>query len=93
MSQNALLCPGDTDLEEMLARRILERTGRRVHDLCLRVTDDGVVVKGYAFSYHALQLALSAVREVLDTAPVRMDIEVLAGAPRQGEPLAVSRPG
>src|SRR5262245_9980608 len=92
MAQNAVLCPGSADLEELLARRILERTGRRINELCVCVADDGVVVRGYAFSYHALQLALAAVREVLDTAPVRMNIEVLAGAPRKDEPLAVARP-
>src|SRR2546429_55998 len=78
MSSNIVLCPGSADLEELLAHRIHDRTGRRVHELTVRVADDGVVVQGYAFSYHAVQLALSAVREVLETAPVRMDIEVLA---------------
>ncbi len=93
MSQNLLLCPSSADLEELLVRRIGERTGRRVHELSVRVADDGVMVQGYAFSYHAVQLALSAVREVLEIAPVRMDIEVLAGAPRKDEPLAIARPG
>jgi hypothetical protein len=73
---------GEAERDQALACRIRQRTGGRVHDLRVRVSDAGVAVGGYAFSYHAKQLALAAVREVFAATPVQLDIEVLQAAPR-----------
>jgi hypothetical protein len=69
-------------------RHISERTWRRVHRLACEVDGDRVVVRGCAPSYYVKQLAIQAVREVVEgtaAAPVvLLDIAVSPAPPRPG---------
>jgi hypothetical protein len=63
-------------LDELIAERILERTGRRVLDLTVEVADETVTLRGRARSFHVKQLALHGVRDILPTATLRNQIRV-----------------
>jgi osmotically-inducible protein OsmY len=63
-------------VEEQVRARVRVRTGRRVRELDVEVTDGAVVLRGACESFHVKQLALHAVREVLPAARVRNRIEV-----------------
>jgi hypothetical protein len=52
-------------LKEELARRVRERTGRRVVGLAVEVSAEGVVLRGRVRSYHVKQLAQHGVLELL----------------------------
>ena len=69
-------CPADRPSAEALRRYIDARTGRRIRHL--RVDCDGsrVAVHGVAPSYYLKQLAITAVREVIPSAPVELNIQV-----------------
>jgi hypothetical protein len=69
----------ETNLEQVIARRIQQRTWGRIHDLQVQVAADGVTVHGHTCSYYAKQLAISAIREVVESTPVKLDIEVVPG--------------
>ncbi len=69
----------DTDLERAIRRQIVERTYGRVHYLEIEVQDGQVRVQGVAPTYYVKQLALTAVREVSESAPVVLAIEVAPG--------------
>jgi hypothetical protein len=66
-------------LDELVAERVLARTGRRVLDLSVEVTDETVTLRGRARSFHVKQLALNGVRDVLPNAALRNDIRVEPG--------------
>ena len=51
------------DLEQILVRAICERTGGRVHSVQVHVLGERVVLRGWASSYHAVQLALAGLFE------------------------------
>jgi hypothetical protein len=68
--------PTDAELEQRLERQILQRTWGRIHQLRVEARPDRAVIHGYTSSYYAKQLAIQAVREVLDSVPVELDIEV-----------------
>ena len=53
---------------EELARHILDRTGRRIHGLCVEVSDEQVVLRGRTSSYYVKQLAQHSVWDVLPDA-------------------------
>jgi hypothetical protein len=65
-------------LDELIAERILERTGRRVLDLSVEVADETVTLRGRARSFHVKQLALHGARDILPTATLRNQIRVEA---------------
>ena len=67
--------------EQTLERHIAQRTGGRVRRLRAEATEARVVVHGEAPSYYIKQLAVAAIREVLPTTPVEVDIGVVAGNP------------
>jgi hypothetical protein len=70
------------DLATTIGRHIADRTWGRIRRLEVEVNDRGVVVRGSAPSYYVKQLAVHAVREVLEAARMDVDIEVGAGGCR-----------
>jgi hypothetical protein len=54
-----------TRLREELETRVQSRTGRRVRNLAIQVSPEGVVLQGQATSYYIKQLAQHGVREYL----------------------------
>jgi hypothetical protein len=65
-----------SDLEQALERHIAQRTWGRIQRLGVELAEDRVIVHGCTATYYAKQLALVAVREVLDAMPVQLDIQV-----------------
>jgi hypothetical protein len=63
-------------LRQDLARRVRERTGRRIRDLAIEVGSDGVVLHGRSPSYYVKQLAQQGVWEMLPGVGLRNAIEV-----------------
>jgi hypothetical protein len=61
---------------EELERHIQDRTGRRVHGLCVEVRDEQVVLRGRTSSYYLKQLAQHCVWDVLPDARLENDIVV-----------------
>jgi hypothetical protein len=59
-----------------IERQIAQRTWRRIQQLQVEVREDRVIVHGCTTSYYVKQLALAAVRDVTDAAPVDLDIQV-----------------
>lgn len=55
----------ETDLCGLLANRIAQRTGGRIHSLRVDKVDDRIVVSGRTSTYHARQLAFAAAVELL----------------------------
>jgi hypothetical protein len=67
-------------LQALLERRIAERTGGRVRQLQVDVTDDRVHVQGHTSTYYFKQLAIQAILElrgVTEPRQVVVDIEVI----------------
>jgi hypothetical protein len=62
-----------SELEQHVQRRL----NGRVRDFRLSLRDDGLVLKGYARSYYAKQLAQHAVMEAVDVPINANDIEVI----------------
>jgi hypothetical protein len=52
-------------LREELTSHILARTGRRLRNLDINLSTEGVTLKGEAQTYYVKQLAQHSVREVL----------------------------
>ncbi|HZT83526.1 MAG TPA: hypothetical protein VFA26_25065 [Gemmataceae bacterium] len=52
-------------LRTELERRIQDRTGRRVRNLCVELFPERVVLRGRAVSYYVKQLAQHGVRDLL----------------------------
>jgi hypothetical protein len=65
------------DLEEAVERQIRERTWGRIQRLEVEQRGGRLVVHGHSPSYYVKQLALLAVRELDDSMPVELDIQVL----------------
>ena len=76
MSGYEAFLPRGADLVQTIERRINERTWGQVRHLDVEVQPGQVVVHGQSPTYYVLQLALAAVREVVESAPVRVDIQV-----------------
>jgi hypothetical protein len=67
------------DLEEIIEHQIFQRTWGRVHQLRVEIVHGSVIVHGYTSSYHAKQLALEAVLDVLGpdrSNCVKLDVHV-----------------
>ncbi len=63
-------------LDELLAEKVLAKTGRRVQYLAVEVLGETVVLRGKASSFHVKQLAQHGVRDVLPQVAVRNVIVV-----------------
>ena len=63
-------------LVEIIAQRIVDRTGRRVRDLSIEVAAERVVLRGLADSFHVKQLAQAGAREALPGATLENAIVV-----------------
>jgi hypothetical protein len=70
----SLTLPADRHQE--LERHIQDRTGRRVHGLCVEVRDEQVVLRGRTSSYYIKQLAQHCVWDVLPDVRLANDIVV-----------------
>jgi hypothetical protein len=65
------------DLEHVLEQRIQLRTWGRVRHLSVEVPPGGrVVVHGSTSSYYMVQRVLLAIRELLPTVPLDLDVQV-----------------
>jgi len=53
------------DIQQALTARVQQRTDRRVRDLRVEVSPEGVVLRGHAPSFHVKQLAQHGVRDLL----------------------------
>jgi hypothetical protein len=62
-------------LEQVINRRITQRTWGRLQ-FRVRLGAGRVIIQGSSPTYYLKQLALAAVREVLSSAPVELDIRV-----------------
>jgi hypothetical protein len=71
------------DLEQLLARAIADRTGGRIRMFAVQITGTCIVLRGCAPSYHAVQLAVAGLKELLQALQldwpdrVELDIEVV----------------
>jgi len=64
--------PNDSPrLREELRNHILARTGRRLQNLDVNFSDDGVILRGWAQTFYVKQLAQHGVRELLPN--IRLD--------------------
>lgn len=79
-----------TGLEKALVHAICERTAGRVRSLEVQILGDRVVLRGWADSYHAVQLAIAGLFEALSAMDidrpekVELDIDVLPYPPTTG---------
>ncbi|MFO0937094.1 MAG: hypothetical protein U0798_11330 [Gemmataceae bacterium] len=64
-------------LTDRLTRSVLERTGRRILGLHIKLEADRVTLTGRTDSFHVKQLALSGIRELLPDASLKNDIAVV----------------
>ena len=67
---------GRTELGQIIERRIVERTQRRIRQLRVGVCAERVVVHGQTLCYYAKQLAIQAVLEALREAGVTAVVDV-----------------
>ena len=83
MLVDATVQAGRSEFEQIIERRILERTWRRIHPLRVEVKAGCVVVTGRTPWYHARQLAIHAVLEALREAGVTavVDVRITVSAP------------
>jgi hypothetical protein len=65
-------------LTEVVTQRVAVRTGRRVRNLVVEITNsgEGIVLRGRADSFHVKQLAQQGAREALPNASLKNVIEV-----------------
>jgi hypothetical protein len=74
---------GQTELGQIIERRIVERTWRRISQLRVGACAERVVVHGQTLSYYTKQLAIQAVLETLREAGVTsvVDVQIRVSAP------------
>src|SRR5262249_15818717 len=60
--------PPSKALEQVIQRRIVERTGGRIHSLEVEVMGTEVIIRGSAHCYYVKQLALQGVLDVIRSA-------------------------
>jgi hypothetical protein len=63
-------------LREELESRIRARTGRRLRNLGIELSPDGVVLHGETATFHVKQLAQHGIRDLLPNVQLRNDIVV-----------------
>jgi hypothetical protein len=86
---------GQAELGQIIERRIVERTWRRIRQLRVEVCAEHVVVHGQTQWYYAKQLAIMAVLDALREAGVTavVDVRISVSAPLSREhQLARPRP-
>jgi hypothetical protein len=64
---------------DLLAERVLARTGRRVRKLTVEVVEGTIVLRGETDSFHVKQLAQHGVWDLLPTAKLDNEIQVHCG--------------
>jgi DNA-binding response OmpR family regulator len=72
-------------LAQAIRRHIEANTWGRIRELKVELTGDRVIVRGYSPSYYLIPRALLAVREVLPSKPVTLNIEMARGTPHGWE--------
>ena len=74
---------GWVELGQIIERRIMERTWRRIRQLRVEVCAGRVVVRGQTLWYYAKQLAILAVQDALREAGVTAvaDVRITVSAP------------
>ena len=65
-------------LRDELASRVQARTGRRVRNLDIELSPEGVVLTGEAATYHVKQLAQQGIRDLLPEVRLRNAIQVFS---------------
>lgn len=88
---DATIQAGQSALEQIIERRIMDCTWRRIHPLRVEVRAGRVVVTGQTLWYHAKQLAIHAVLEVFREAgatPVIDERIRVVSPPSCGQQLA-----
>ncbi len=87
MLVEALVQTGRPELGQIIERRIMERTWRRIRQLRVKVCAERVVVHGQTLCYYAKQLAIQAVLEALREAGVTavVDVRIRVSAPLSGD--------
>ena len=65
-----------TERRQELERHIQDRTGRRVQELCVDVSDEQIVLRGRTSSYYIKQLAQHGILEALPEANLQNRITV-----------------
>jgi hypothetical protein len=77
---------GGVEFGQIIERRIMERTWRRIRQLRVEVYAGRVVVQGQTLWYYAKQLAILAVQEALREAGVTAvtDVRITVNAPLGG---------
>ena len=63
--------PGRAELQELIKRRIVERTHGRIHELEVEVSDEVIVIRGQTSSFYIKQLAIEGALDVMGTAATR----------------------
>ena len=83
-----------SDLETHLVRAIAARTNGRIQALRVQVLGGGVVLHGFAESYHAIQLAVAGLLETFKAMdldhPGRIDLDIDVLPYRRAQPQAMS---
>ncbi|HKB36982.1 MAG TPA: hypothetical protein VKD72_11045 [Gemmataceae bacterium] len=79
------------ELENDIRQHIMERTGRRVRGLEVKVVCDHIVIRGQTASFHLKQLALQGLLEVIGTVgPIRIEHDIrVEGKRPEPEPEGV----
>ena len=80
------------DVIQAVEHRILQRTGRRVHQLHVELVEGRIVVSAWTPSWYMKQLTLQAVQEVVGSAAVELRIQVSAGRHAAGREMVSSAP-
>jgi hypothetical protein len=91
MLVDATVQAGRSEFEQIIERRIMERTWRRIDPLRVEVNAGRVVVTGQTRWYHSKQLAIQAVLEVFREAGATPVIDVrirVVPPPSCGQQLA-----
>jgi hypothetical protein len=68
---------GNEALAQMIRQQICQRTWGRIRQLQIEANDDRVIVRGYSPSYYLVQLTLAAIRGVVASTPVELDVQVV----------------
>jgi hypothetical protein len=69
--------PRSADLEQAIKHQIVQRTGRRIQGLKVEVSDDRLLIRGRAASFHLKQLAIQGVMDVIGSrVATQLQVEV-----------------
>jgi hypothetical protein len=72
--------PRLADLEQAITQRVVERTGRQVGDLNVKIAGEQIVVGGRVVSFHIKQLAIHGVMDAIglfeESRPLEVDMQI-----------------